>query len=172
MGGEGATNAGSVTFEGLDGGQTSVQLSLEYEPEGIVEKVGDKLNMVDKQAESDLNRFKTFIEDEGYATGAWRGTVSEGASAGAPGIETVTPTGIPGSVFPGKGTTPDATRSANEPVARSAAKPFDQTNGLVDTDGESVGTAVSDTSSPGERERGPGDRPGPVPPIGGGLGQH
>ncbi len=71
---EGATNAGSVTFEDLGGGQTSVQLSLEYEPEGIVEKVGDKLNVVENQAESDLNRFKDFIEDEGYATGAWRGT--------------------------------------------------------------------------------------------------
>jgi carbon monoxide dehydrogenase subunit G len=83
---EGATNAGAVTFEDLGGGQTSVQLSLEYEPEGIVEKVGDKLNVVEKQAESDLNRFKAFIEDEGYATGAWRGSVSEGASAGTPGV--------------------------------------------------------------------------------------
>ncbi len=75
---EGATNAGSVLFEDLGGGQTSVQLSLEYEPEGIVEKIGDKLSIVDKQAENDLNRFKAFIEDEGYATGAWRGTVSGG----------------------------------------------------------------------------------------------
>jgi carbon monoxide dehydrogenase subunit G len=84
---EGATNAGAVTFEDLGGGQTSVQLSLEYEPEGIVEKVGDKLNIVERQAESDLNRFKAFIEDEGYATGAWRGSVSEGASAGTPGVD-------------------------------------------------------------------------------------
>ena len=84
---EGATNAGSVSFEDLGGGQTSIQLSLEYEPEGLVEKVGDKLNIVDKQAEGDLNRFKTFIEDEGYATGAWRGTVNEGAAAGSPGVE-------------------------------------------------------------------------------------
>ncbi|MDZ4093017.1 MAG: SRPBCC family protein [Arthrobacter sp.] len=229
---EGATNAGSVSFEDLGGGQTSVQLALEYEPEGIVEKVGDKLNIVDKQAENDLNRFKAFIEDEGYATGAWRGTVSEGASAGTPGIDAaaasqgdsgkagvsgkviagvglvaaaaagvaaaghkdpaddaapgtakavppattppgaVPPTGTSGSVFPGEGITPDATRSANDTVDRSVGKPFDQTNGLVDTDGESDGTALSDTNSEGERERGLGDRPGPVPPLGGGLGQH
>lgn len=84
---EGATNAGSVEFEDLGGGQTSLKLSLEYEPEGLVERVGDKLNIVEKQAESDLNRFKAFIEDEGYATGAWRGTVSEGASAGTPGVD-------------------------------------------------------------------------------------
>ncbi len=84
---EGATNAGSVEFEDLGGGQTSLKLSLEYEPEGLIERVGAKLNIVEKQAENDLNRFKAFIEDEGYATGAWRGTVSEGASAGTPGVD-------------------------------------------------------------------------------------
>jgi len=107
---EGATNAGSVVFEDLGGGQTSVQLSLEYEPEGIVEKVGDKLNFVERQAESDLNRFKAFIEDEGYATGAWRGSVSEGASAGTPGVEEAAGSrgdsgkaGISGKVIAGAG---------------------------------------------------------------------
>jgi hypothetical protein len=83
---EGATNAGAVTFEDLGGGQTSVHLSLEYEPEGLVENVGDKLNIVEKQAEGDLERFKAFIEDEGYATGAWRGSLNEGASV-QPGVE-------------------------------------------------------------------------------------
>ena len=82
---EGATNAGSVTFEDLGGGQTRVHLSLDYEPEGLVEKIGDKLNIVGKQAESDLERFKAFIEDEGYASGAWRGSVNEGAGV-QPGI--------------------------------------------------------------------------------------
>ena len=84
---EGATNAGAVTFEDVGGGQTSVHLSLSYEPEGIVEKVGDKLNVVENQAEADLERFKAFIESEGYATGAWRGSVNEGASAGTPDLQ-------------------------------------------------------------------------------------
>ena len=83
---EGATNAGSVRFEDLGGGQSRVHLSLEYEPEGLVEKVGDKLNVVEKQAESDLERFKAFIEDEGYASGAWRGAVNAGAGV-QPGVE-------------------------------------------------------------------------------------
>jgi hypothetical protein len=83
---EGATNAGVVTFEDVGGGQTSVHLSLEYEPEGLVEKVGDKLNIVENQAEADLDRFKAFIEAEGYATGAWRGSVNEGAAVGTPGV--------------------------------------------------------------------------------------
>jgi ribosome-associated toxin RatA of RatAB toxin-antitoxin module len=83
---EGATNAGAVTFTDVGGGQTSVHLSLEYEPEGLVEKVGDKLNIVENQAEADLDRFKAFIEAEGYATGAWRGSVNEGAGVGTPGV--------------------------------------------------------------------------------------
>jgi len=83
---EGATNAGAVTFEDVGGGQTSVTLHLEYEPEGVVEKVGDKLGIVEKQVQGDLERFKSFIEDEGYASGAWRGQVG-GQAAGTPGVE-------------------------------------------------------------------------------------
>ena len=73
---EGATNAGEVTFEDVGGGQTSVHLSLEYEPEGLVEKIGDKLNVIENQAEGDLNRFKAFIEAEGYASGVPPGSPS------------------------------------------------------------------------------------------------
>jgi uncharacterized protein YndB with AHSA1/START domain len=84
---EGATNAGTVTFRDAGNGRTEVHLVLEYEPEGLVEKVGDKLNVVENQAEGDLERFKKFIEAEGYATGAWRGSVNEGAPVGTPGVE-------------------------------------------------------------------------------------
>ena len=76
-----------MTFEDLGGDQTSVTLVLEYEPEGLVEKVGDKLNVVESQAEGDLERFKQFIESEGYATGAWRGSVGSTAPVGTPGVE-------------------------------------------------------------------------------------
>src|SRR5688572_31147307 len=40
---EGATNAGAVTFEDAGAGRTSVHLVLEYEPEGLVEKIGDNI---------------------------------------------------------------------------------------------------------------------------------
>jgi len=226
---EGATNAGAVTFEDLGGGQTSVKLFLDYEPEGIVEKVADRLSIVAKQAEDDLERFKAFIEDEGYATGAWRGTVSEGVPAGTPDIDaaagsrgdsgkagvsgkmvagvglaaaaaagvaavaghkepagdpapgpgkdvppmTVPPTGTAGSVFPGEGTVQGASRSRDDTASeRAAGKPFDQTNGLVDTEGEADGTAASDTLSEAEREGGVGGGQGTIPPAAGSLGQH
>src|SRR5690242_11891535 len=84
---EGATNAGAVTFEDVGGGQTSVSLFLEYEPEGLVEKAGDTLNIVERQAKSDLDRFKEFIESEEYASGAWRGSVHSDGRVGTPGVE-------------------------------------------------------------------------------------
>jgi len=83
---EGATNAGAVTFQDL-GGRTLLHLSLEYEPEGLVEKVGDKLNVVENRAKGDLARFKSFVESEGYATGAWRGSVNPNGTGGRPSVE-------------------------------------------------------------------------------------
>src|SRR3954452_25317473 len=83
----GATNAGAVRFEPAGPSSTLVYLSLEYEPEGVVEQVGDKLGIVERQVKSDLAKFKALIEDEGYATGAWRGSVNEGLGVGTPGAE-------------------------------------------------------------------------------------
>ena len=83
----GATNAGAVRFTPAGPGATMVHLTLEYEPEGLVEKAGDALGIVGRQAKSDLARFKEFIEDAGYESGAWRGTVQHGVSAGTPGVE-------------------------------------------------------------------------------------
>ncbi|WNV76540.1 SRPBCC family protein [Geodermatophilus sp. DSM 44513] len=82
----GATNAGAVRFEEVGPMSTIVYLSLEYEPEGVVEQVGDKLGIVERQVTSDLERFKRLIEDEGYATGAWRGSVNEHLDVGTPGV--------------------------------------------------------------------------------------
>jgi carbon monoxide dehydrogenase subunit G len=83
---EGATNAGAVYFQPAGSDQTLVRLSLEYEPEGLVEKVGDFLNVVEKRAEADLEKFKSFIESQGEATGAWRGDINEGVGI-QPGVE-------------------------------------------------------------------------------------
>src|ERR671910_2800534 len=82
---EGATNAGAVYFEPAGPDRTMVRLHLEYEPEGLVETVGDKLNIVEKQAESDLEKFKSFIESKGVESGAWRGSVE--GNVGTPDIE-------------------------------------------------------------------------------------
>lgn len=75
---EGATNSGIVTFDRIDEANTRVNLVLEFEPEGILENIGDKLGLVGDQAEGDLKRFKKFIESRGSETGAWRGEINDG----------------------------------------------------------------------------------------------
>jgi ribosome-associated toxin RatA of RatAB toxin-antitoxin module len=83
---EGATNAGAVSFVSSGPGQTAVTLELEYEPEGLVEKAGDALHIVERQAQSDLEKFKTYIESRQQETGGWRGDVgAEGTPT--PGVE-------------------------------------------------------------------------------------
>jgi uncharacterized membrane protein len=70
---DGTPNAGIVTFQPEGPESTRVNLDLDVEPQGAVEKIGDKLGFVSKQAEGDLKRFKKFIESRGTETGAWRG---------------------------------------------------------------------------------------------------
>jgi uncharacterized membrane protein len=77
---EGAQNAGVVTFHRLDEGTTKVMLQLEFQPEGIVEEVGDKLGFVSRRAAGDLERFREFVEARGQETGAWRGEVDRPAT--------------------------------------------------------------------------------------------
>jgi uncharacterized membrane protein len=72
---EGARHAGVVTFHRLGPDRTRIMLQLDYEPEGLVENVGDKLGIVGRRAEGDLERFKKFIESRGAESGAWRGEV-------------------------------------------------------------------------------------------------
>ena len=81
----GTTNAGSVYFESLGTNRTGVRLVLEYDPEGFVEKVGNWLNIVSRQAQNDLEKFKEFIEDSESETGAWRGIVSRDDAEDGPG---------------------------------------------------------------------------------------
>jgi len=73
---EGGTfTSGVVTFNRQDAEKTRVLLEMEYDPEGIVEEVGDKLGFVSRRVQGDLERFKKFIEERGRETGAWRGTI-------------------------------------------------------------------------------------------------
>ncbi|MBV9873792.1 MAG: DUF2934 domain-containing protein [Verrucomicrobia bacterium] len=59
---DGASNMGAVTFEQLDAIQTRITLSMEYEPEGLIEEAGDALGIPLGQIAEDLNRFREFME--------------------------------------------------------------------------------------------------------------
>ena len=71
----GAPNAGVVTFHRLADNKTRNMLQMEYDPQGVVENLGDLLGMVSRRVANDLERFKEFIEARGHETGAWRGEV-------------------------------------------------------------------------------------------------
>ena len=72
---EGEKQAGVVTFHRLDEENTRIMLQLEFHPEGALEKAGDALGVVSHRVKGDLERFKTFIEERGGPTGAWRGEI-------------------------------------------------------------------------------------------------
>ncbi len=76
---DGTTNDGTVAFAPASSGEgTKVTMRLDFEPEGIVEKAGDMMNIVERRVSGDLERFKEFIESRGRETGAWRGEVNPG----------------------------------------------------------------------------------------------
>jgi uncharacterized membrane protein len=72
----GAPNAGTVSFQELGPQLTRVNLMLDYQPLGAVEKIGDALGLVSGRIEGDLRRFKSFVESRGVETGAWRGKIN------------------------------------------------------------------------------------------------
>jgi uncharacterized membrane protein len=76
---DGPKQAGVVTFHRLDEGKSKVMLQMEFDPDGIVEQVGDKLGFVTTRVKGDLKRFKGFVESRGSETGAWRGEVDRPA---------------------------------------------------------------------------------------------
>lgn len=71
----GKDNAGIVTFEQISNDASRINIQMSYDPEGVIENVGDALGAVSHRVEGDLERFKEFIEARGKETGAWRGTI-------------------------------------------------------------------------------------------------
>jgi ribosome-associated toxin RatA of RatAB toxin-antitoxin module len=147
---EGAKNAGWVDFKEAGPSQTSLHLSLEYEPHGVLEFLGDKLHIVERQAESDLKKFKEYIEKQAPETSVE--TTGSTTTASATGTGT---SGTPTSDSP--------------PIVDPVTHVFDQTNGLVDLEGDSDETADSDTRSAAERQKDEDRGPGFIPPQSGWL---
>jgi uncharacterized membrane protein len=71
----GVTNAGVVTFHRIGDNRTRVMLQMDYEPETVVEKLGDAIGAVKFTAKGNLKKFKKLVEQRGVETGAWRGSV-------------------------------------------------------------------------------------------------
>jgi uncharacterized membrane protein len=71
----GTHQSGVVTFHRIDDSTTRVTLQLDHDPEGLVEKAGDALGIVQRRVKGDLRNFKEFIEARGTGEAGWRGDV-------------------------------------------------------------------------------------------------
>ncbi|MFB8242967.1 SRPBCC family protein [Kitasatospora purpeofusca] len=69
---------GVVTFRSIDDTHTRVSLAMDFQPEGLVERAGSAMGMVDRRVKGDLRRFKEFMEERGRAEGGWRGRITPG----------------------------------------------------------------------------------------------
>lgn len=74
----GKSNAGVVTFVPVDDQRCTITLQLDWESEGLIEKLGGLVGQDDRQVEGDLERFKELVESRGTETGAWRGEIEHG----------------------------------------------------------------------------------------------
>lgn len=68
-------HAGAVTFHKLSDTSSRVTVQIDWEPEGLLEKVGSLVGAGQHAVKKDLKNFKEFIEGRGASTGAWRGDV-------------------------------------------------------------------------------------------------
>jgi uncharacterized membrane protein len=73
----GDMNAGAVDFHRISDDMTRITLTIDYDPQGFLESVGDALGFMDRRVDGDLKRFKQFIESRGSETGGWRGTIED-----------------------------------------------------------------------------------------------
>ena len=74
----GKGTSGEVRFEPLGENRTKVDITMNWEPEGITESLGAKIGIDNSMVEEDLGRFKQLVENRGQESGAWRGEVVEG----------------------------------------------------------------------------------------------
>jgi uncharacterized membrane protein len=73
----GDVNGGAVDFHRISDDLTRIALTIDYEPSGFLESIGDALGFMDRRVDGDLKRFKQFVESRGSETGGWRGAISD-----------------------------------------------------------------------------------------------
>src|SRR5215207_1180611 len=75
---EGLSQTGVVTFHKLSDRLTRIEVSLDIEPQGMLEKMGRGMRFAKRAVRADLHRFKALIELDEEAEGGWRGTIEDG----------------------------------------------------------------------------------------------
>lgn len=75
---EGLSHTGVATFHKLAPRLTRIELTLDIEPDSLLEKAGRGMRFTKRAARGDLHRFKAFAELEEEADDGWRGTIEGG----------------------------------------------------------------------------------------------
>jgi len=75
---EGVAHSGVATFHKLAPRLTRVEVSIDVEPDSLLEKAGRGMRFTKRAVRADLHRFKAFVEMNDEAEGGWRGTIEDG----------------------------------------------------------------------------------------------
>jgi uncharacterized membrane protein len=74
---EGKQTRGRVEFSPQGSSRSTVHLTMEYAPEGVMQKIGSAAGLDARRVRGDLARFKQLIESRGTEDGAWRGEIHD-----------------------------------------------------------------------------------------------
>jgi uncharacterized membrane protein len=75
---EGISHTGVVTFHELAPRLTRVEVSLDLQPGGMIEKMARGMRFVKRAVRADLARFKAYILMQEEESGEWRGEIEDG----------------------------------------------------------------------------------------------
>ena len=75
---EGVAHTGVVTFHELADRLTRVQVEVDIEPHGMLEKMARGMRFAKRAVRADLHRFKAVVELDEDAEDGWRGTIKDG----------------------------------------------------------------------------------------------
>ena len=78
---DGIAHTGVVTFHELAPRLTRVELGLDVDPGGMLEKAARGMRHIKRAVRADLHRFKAYIEMLEQESGAWRGVIEDGKVA-------------------------------------------------------------------------------------------
>ena len=74
----GPSHTGVVTFHPLAERLTRIELTLDVDPDSLLEKAGRGWRFLKRAVRADMHRFKAFVEMNGEETGGWRGVIEDG----------------------------------------------------------------------------------------------
>jgi uncharacterized membrane protein len=68
---------GVVTFHPLSDRLTRIEINIDFQPQGVFEKLASGLRFHRRAIHADLKRFKAFVEMRNEETGKWRGKIED-----------------------------------------------------------------------------------------------